>query len=160
MKKIFIIFVIFVVSNAFAAYTEDIVGGCGESSIFYPIFQINTYTCANGYFLPADTLGCQPCPTGHVCNGGTFSYNATKAQGISLNNIIENNVAKGCSENLFNRPFIELFEPNTINITWNDKNGNITSTTCDYSGQLVLPSPPTRAGYVFSGWKLKQNAQP
>ena len=156
MKKIFVIFVLMFSSNAFALYTEDIVGGCDKEKKFIPVFQINTYTCQSGYFLPADTLGCQPCPTGHTCNGGTFGYNPTESQGIIFTRPTNANVAKSCSTN-FGTRFVPIFQPNNVNLTWNDGSGNTSTTTCTYDGLINIPTEPTRPGYVFKGWKVQTN---
>ena len=158
MKRLFIIFVILCYSNAFAYISENIVSGCSATRAknFYPVFQILSYTCEPGYFLPADTLVCQPCPIGHTCNGGTFNYNPTRSQGIKFTYPTNTNVAKSCSMN-FGTKLIPVFEINTVNLTWNDGNGNTTSTTCTYGETISLPeTEPTRTGYVFNGWVVRQ----
>ena len=156
MKKIFLIFIVLFSSNAFALYTETIVGGCNVAKKFYPFFQINTYTCANGYFLPANTVSCQPCPSGHTCPGGTFQYNETKAQGITFATPTNTNVPKGCSVN-FGTKMIPIFTPKTVSLTWNNGNsGMSTQTTCTYDRLINLPPEPTRPGYVFNGWVVEK----
>ena len=51
-------------------------------------FQINQYTCAPGYYLPAgndwltDNDGCTICPENSYCAGGTYTFNETTPQGI------------------------------------------------------------------------------
>ena len=158
MKKLFFIFTVLFSANAFALlYTEDIVEGCNNPTIFYPVFQINSYTCNSGYFLPADTLGCQPCPSGHTCNGGTFNYNPTQSQGITFTRPINANVTHGCSVN-FGTYLVPIFQPNTVTLNYDDGNGNTTSTSCTYDGLVNLPpTPPTREGYDFKGWKVVTN---
>ena len=156
MKKLFIIFIALFISNAYAYITENIVNGCNLSTSFTPVFQINTYTCDSGYFLPADTLGCQPCPTGHTCSGGTFEYNPTIAQGITFTKPVKSNVANGCSVN-FGRFLRPVFQPNTVALTYDDGVGNTSSGTCTYDGLISLPEPPTRPGYTFTGWKSQTN---
>ena len=156
MKNTFIIFVIFVSTNAFALYTGNIVNGCDNPKTFNPIFQINTYTCNNGYFLPADTLECQPCPIDHVCSGGTFNYNPTQSQGIIYSKPITQNTTNSCSVN-FGIHFAPIFVPNTVQLSYDNGNGTISSGTCTYDDLITLPeTPPTRPGYTFSGWKLQQ----
>ena len=53
-----------------------------------------------------------------------------------------------------------VWTPNTINTTWYTgygANGTYSSaTTCEYGGTINLPQTnPSRAGYVFDGWKLR-----
>lgn len=44
---------------------------------------------------------------------------------------------------------------NTITLDWDEGGGStIANGTCTYDGNLVLPSPPTRAGYTFANWRL------
>ena len=52
-------------------------------------FEINTYECGSGYYLPADGIACASCTAGNVClgyqemNGGSpYEYNEDDAQGI------------------------------------------------------------------------------
>ena len=45
-------------------------------------FEINTYTCDAGYYLPADALDCVLCPANSYCGGGTYTFNETVTQGI------------------------------------------------------------------------------
>ena len=139
--------------NAFALYNENIIDGCDEPKIFYPVFEINTYTCDNGYFLPADTLGCKPCPSGHICNGGTFDYNPTISQGIKYTSTKTENTPNACSIN-FGTVFFPIFEPNTVEVKFDNDNGNTTTTTCSYDGNIELPATPEKTGYTFKGWKL------
>lgn len=43
-----------------------------------------------------------------------------------------------------------------INLLWYDGvNDNPTSSTCTYNTQIDLPETPTRAGYIFNGWKVR-----
>ena len=57
-----------------------------------PVFEINTYDCAPGYYLPAgddwaddwETTGggCIECPSNSFCGGGSFVYSATVTKGL------------------------------------------------------------------------------
>ena len=136
----------------------NITNGCNGSYRFAPVFQINSYTCQSGYFLPANTEGCQPCPTGATCSGGTFTFNTTTAQGIVVNYPLNNTVTKGCSGNLTDG-YVPVFTPNNISLTWQDENGNtIDSGTCSYGEAISVPSTiPTKTGYTFTGWQVVSN---
>ena len=48
---------------------------------------------------------------------------------------------------------------NTININWyidEDAQTALTTNTCTYDGIITLPTEPTKTGYTFSGWKLRE----
>jgi hypothetical protein len=100
MKKLFIFFaIIFHANLAFGYFSENIIDGCGTllSDNMRAAFQINEYTCANGYFLPADTLGCVACPIDATCSGGTYQYNETFEQGRTRNTLMTQNQPNACS---------------------------------------------------------------
>jgi len=47
---------------------------------------------------------------------------------------------------------------NTINLQWYDDTNDSTptNTTCQYSSTIALPTQPTKPGYNFTGWALRQ----
>ena len=47
------------------------------------VFELGTYTCAAGYYLPANSETCTACPAGSYCPGGTYTFNENDAQGIN-----------------------------------------------------------------------------
>ncbi len=51
------------------------------------------------------------------------------------------------------------WEPNEINLKWYDNNTlltvDTTSNTCTYDSGLTPPTPPTRTGYTFKGWRAR-----
>lgn len=50
--------------------------------------------------------------------------------------------------------FCNVVFADTININWivdGQQYGN--PTTCEYSGDVILPTPPTKYGYTFAGWE-------
>jgi len=49
------------------------------------------------------------------------------------------------------------WEPNTIPIRWYDNNTAIQNAqnTCNYDDVLTVPTPPSRNGYNFTGWKVR-----
>lgn len=54
----------------------------GES-ILEPTWQINTYVCQPGYYLPKDGEDCIKCPADNYCTGGAWTYNPKISQGIT-----------------------------------------------------------------------------
>ena len=50
------------------------------------------------------------------------------------------------------------WEPHTIHLDYDPNNGDphITNTTCEYGGGITLPDTPSKTGYSFMGWRLKQ----
>lgn len=41
----------------------------------------------------------------------------------------------------------------TVNINWGADNQLYTTTTCDIGTDVILPTPPTKRGHTFRGWK-------
>ena len=164
MKKILLLSLLFT-TPAFAYYIENIPNACATiNNDKIAVFQTNTYTCANGYFLPANTAGCQPCPNGYTCGGGSFVFNETLAQGLENNAPTNQNISKACSRNETIRNKVAVFTPNVINLNWYlDENATTpmsvptASQQCTYDTKIVLPPEPTRPGYIFSGWRLRKN---
>lgn len=40
-----------------------------------------------------------------------------------------------------------------VTINWGADNQTYTTTTCEVGGDVILPTPPTKRGYTFRGWK-------
>ena len=48
---------------------------------------------------------------------------------------------------------------NTINITWYNDDAQFASNSCTYGGPLTMPNDiPTKPGYTFAGWRVRQAA--
>jgi len=65
-------------------FTNNLTNVCATNAPhgFIATYEINSYNCATGYYLPADEIECTICPTDSICSGGTYTYNATIDQGI------------------------------------------------------------------------------
>lgn len=85
---------------------------CDERvSNYSAVYELSEYTCASGYYLPANTDGCVACPSGAVCNGGTFTFDANNYQGLVLNSIPNSGVNNMCADN-FPAIWLAMYEPN------------------------------------------------
>ena len=156
MKKIFIFLSLLYSSSVYAYYNETIQDKCGVlPNRLHTIFTINKYTCDTGYFLPANALGCEPCPADHTCSGGTFKFNPTQSQGINYH-LLTQKASKACAENGPHR-LNTIFTPNILTLNWDykDDTGRIEQTTCEYGMDIKLPPLPVRQGYKFMGWRVK-----
>lgn len=89
---------IFVVQPAFAEFVCD-----KNIKKYLATYTPNQYTCNAGEFLPANALGCVPCPAGGDCIGGTYKFNPNTSQGLVINTI-SNDILHGvCAENFLSR---------------------------------------------------------
>ena len=78
---------------------------------FIAIYKPYKYTCAQGEYLPANTLGCVVCPTGFNCPGGTYDFNPVYFQGIMFDNITTSMINNICAIN-FPDEIIAIYRPN------------------------------------------------
>ena len=131
---------------------------CDDAGVdYFAIYKPNTYTCNPGYYLPANTDGCQPCPVGCTCVGGTFDWDLDFFQGVSSCSISATIMNNMCADN-FPGDLFAIYEPNTVTLNFDDGNGNTTTTTCEYGDTIVIPENiPTRTGYNFTGWVVREN---
>ena len=104
--------------NSFAdnMITQNIQNGCNtDKLLLIAIWQLNSYTCAPGYFLPANAIECVRCPSdNYSCPGGIYTFNENISQGIMFNSILTTDFAGGCANNI-------LFPTNSnsnVNAIW------------------------------------------
>ena len=55
----------------------------GATVNLYAVWSINSYDCAKGNYLPANSVTCSSCPAGYYCTGGTYTFNASADQGLT-----------------------------------------------------------------------------
>ncbi len=110
MKKILLLSLL-IINPSFAEMMCDV-----SISDYFAVYEINTYTCSSGQYLPANTLGCVSCPVGFVCNGGTFDFNPNYFQGIDFDvrNISTTPINNICAVN-FPHELFSIYEPNEHN---------------------------------------------
>ena len=118
MKKILFVFIGLYSSNAFAYYTETIQNQCGViDNNLIAVFTPIPYTCPSGEFLPAYTLGCEPCPDDFICSGGTYNFSDNTHQGATLSsNYIKHDMTNMCATNILHE-LIAIFTPNVHTCT-------------------------------------------
>ena len=99
MKKLFVLFLLTFMSPSFAVVVDNFTNVCGENAYhnLAASFTPKQYTCSSGQFLPADTLGCETCPSGATCAGGTYSFSEHIAHGVAYNAPITQTQDKLCS---------------------------------------------------------------
>ena len=81
------------------------------STVYFAVYEINTYDCPSGYYLPANTDGCQPCPSGFTCPGGTFEFDPDEYQGLYLTGAITQTINNVCAAN-FPSNIPAIYTPN------------------------------------------------
>ena len=152
MKKLTAFLSVFLcVQSVFADMTCDT-----DISDYIAEYELNSYTCNAGYFLPANTDGCEPCPSGGTCPGGTFEFNPDVFQGVSFASVPGATMNNSCASN-FPIDLVAEYEPNTINIVWDHADAadisanNAGSVT--YGGDIRTPKKAQHInGKVFAGW--------
>ena len=108
MKNLFaFLLLIFITQIAMA---DDIVCVSAET-VHWAEYEPYTYNCSSGYYLPANTLGCKPCPSGFNCPGGTFQFNPNRFQGLSFTENITTTMNNVCAAN-FPTDIFAIYEPN------------------------------------------------
>jgi len=112
----FIISILYVQTTYADLYTSNTINGCNfanNTEYLSALFIPNEYTCANGYYLPANSTICATCLSGHQCNGGTYTFDENIDQGIVYIPIFMENVTNGCNVGLIADDFLYAqFTPN------------------------------------------------
>lgn len=108
MKKIFTFLLFLLITQI--AIADDIVCDINYSK-YFALYEINEYHCDVGYFLPANTLGCRPCPNGFTCPGGTFEFDPDEYQGLYLTGAITQTMNNVCAAN-FPADILAIYKPN------------------------------------------------
>ena len=139
----------------FAAYNTNIPNACSTDFAheLIAVYKPNIYTCLPGYYLPANHTTCEPCPSGFTCNGGQFVFDPKTSHGNDYKKPIKQNANGACAINT-GHELIAIYKPNTITINWDDGT-NTVQNTCTYGQSITLPPTPVRPGYVFGGWRVK-----
>lgn len=149
MKKIVVLSLLFFTTPSMAIIVNDFNNMCGsdEYDKIYATFEPIEYNCANGYFLPADSLGCVACPSGATCDGGTYAFNETKPQGVVVTAPLTQNQTGLCSEQYDS--LIANFEPieYTCNAGYYLPAGNDWVTDAD--GCTICPTNNICSGGTF-----------
>ena len=108
MKKLFAFLLFLFITQI--AIADDIV--CDSANtVYFAVYEINTYDCPSGYYLPANTLGCKPCPSGFNCPGGTFQFNPDMFQGLYFTENITTTMNNVCAAN-FPTNIFAIYEAN------------------------------------------------
>ena len=83
MKKSYIITLLFLSLPVMAteSVVNDFSNTCGNYKILNAVFE-QAYTCASGYYLPANSTTCESCLADFYCGGGTYTFNETTPHGI------------------------------------------------------------------------------
>ena len=131
--------------------------------------------CPEGTYIDGGV--CKLCPSNYNNHFENFSYEFTAIESCCIGELTYDantdmcvSVAQGLTnsstcdtENLGtstdgSTASVEaVWDANTININWYNGDTRVAQTTCTYDGQISLPTEPTKPGYTFSGWRLKNN---
>ena len=107
-KHLAFLYIFFITQSVFAEFICDT-----SVDEYSAVYEINTYDCEKGKFLPANSLECKLCPIGFSCPGGIFDFNSDYFQGLNfdVNNISNEIINNICASN-FPSDLIAINEPN------------------------------------------------
>lgn len=123
-KTIIVFLLLFIITPVWAyTITQNVQNGCNTDNLLvynnqmktYAKWQPNTYTCAAGYFLPANAIECVRCSPDHNCPGGTYTFNENISQGITFNSTLTTDFAGGCVNDYFMSNNHKIYAKWTIN---------------------------------------------
>ena len=113
------------------------------------------------------------CPDGQHLNANGTCVNYTACSGNYLKyNISDTTVTQQNENNECNSGYTQYADlsrcdassdyqcvdlPTIININWYSMDEIVATNTCRYGQPITLPTPPTRPGYTFAGWRLIRN---
>ena len=114
IRNILFVFIVLATHSALAdtLIVSDIGNDCGNAYSYSAVYDIDTYDCAPGYYLPAGAVECTVCPDDYVCDGGTFNFSASQTQGLNAGDILLTNALGSCGADDFNQSLSAIFEPN------------------------------------------------
>lgn len=112
-----------------------------------------TMTYDDGYTLN-DGASCSL--TGYTFSGWSCTNGLSGA-------LVNSNPASGTWQIDNGSACTAIWTPNTINIKWyNDGQqyaaSDTNAATCTYDDTVTLPTEPTKTGYTFGGWTVRQNS--
>lgn len=109
MYKLLVFLLVFIISvNAFAdddIITQNMSGACyidttnpiiRDIQSMSAVWRPNSYTCASGYYLPANAIECVQCAPDHTCPGGTYFFDPEQPHGIEYNTTLSQNASGTC----------------------------------------------------------------
>ena len=107
-------------------------------------------------FLQERTKGVRTMQTKKLVVGILTTILSLPAFAEITNNATCNTTNLGQSNNNSTANVEANWNANTININWYNGDTRVAQNTCTYDGQITLPTEPTKPGYTFAGWRLKQ----
>ena len=110
-------------------------------------------------FLTSGTVLCMLCPAFADPTG------IPATNGVAYNDPTNNCIVSVLGVDSGSASLQADWDPNEITVHWNGNGGTASGggtyaqadTTCDYDGNITLPTAPERVGYTFAGWQVHTN---